>query len=56
MFGILWTIATILVIWWILSFFVHAFALGFGVGIHALIVIAIILFVVGFVMRGRTTT
>ena len=46
----LWTIAVILIVLWLLGL-VTSYTMG-GV-IHALLVIAIIVVVVGFIQRGR---
>jgi hypothetical protein len=49
MFGILWAIAVILVIFWIIGLVFKILA-GF---IHLVLVVAIILFIIGFLARRR---
>lgn len=47
MFGILWAIAVILIIFWVIGLFAHIL----GAAIHIILVVAIIAFIVGFLMR-----
>jgi hypothetical protein len=49
MFTILWIIAAILVVFWIIGLAVHVL----GAFIHILLVLAIIAFIVGFITRSR---
>jgi hypothetical protein len=48
----LWTIALILIVLWLLGFSMHV---GGGL-IHALLVIAIVVFVYNLVIRGRSSS
>lgn len=48
MFTILWIIAAILVVFWILGLVAHIL----GAFIHVLLVLAIIAFIVGFITRS----
>lgn len=48
MFTLLWIIAAILVIFWIIGFAIHIL----GAAIHIILVVAIILFIIGFLTRN----
>lgn len=47
-FGILWAIAAILVVIWLIGLFAHIL----GAAIHVLLVLAVIAFIIGFITRG----
>lgn len=47
MFAILWAIAAILIIFWVIGLVAHIL----GAAIHVLLVIAVIAFIIGFVTR-----
>jgi hypothetical protein len=49
MFTLLWVIAAILIIFWIIGLVVHVL----GAFIHILLILAIIAFIVGFLTRNR---
>ena len=48
MFTLLWIVAAILIVFWILGLAVHIL----GAAIHVLLVLAIIAFIVGFLVRN----
>ena len=48
MFTLLWIIAAILIVFWIIGLVAHIL----GAAIHILLVIAVIAFIVGFLMRN----
>ena len=53
--GIIYGIAVLFLILWLCGFFIHALAIVLGPFVHILLIVAIVLFILGF-FRGRSTT